>query len=375
MTTKHFDRRTVLSSIAGLTAFTPVGYAFPTSQSSLADEFLSKAKTFLSSTQVFDAHAHPGRSFLTSNGQLSSLAQLYKRSGTFEHKTLSDMKVGGVSAAGFALVSDFNLLDFGDHGLEVWREFGPSEAWASYKSQITRIHDLAHSGEIRVLSSPLELNDLSEDVPGAWIGIDGGDFLEGSEFRLQEAKDDGLRTIGLVHYSTNELCDTAFDTPVHNGLSNVGKKIVREMNRLGLVIDVSHASNKSILDTLNVSTSPIICSQTHITPSLFGDHRQYIKRDTAKEIAKSGGVICAWPTRAGAENAASFSYMIAELVDCVGIEHTAIGSDMDAHMNPAWRSYRDTPWLVSNLFARGFSVDELAMIFGKNIQRVWANSN
>jgi membrane dipeptidase len=124
-----------------------------------------------------------------------------------------------------------------------------------------------------------------------YIGIENG-YPVGKDISLiKKYYDLGARYITLCHSSNNDICDSSTDDngPEHNGLSDFGKQVVREMNRLGMIIDVSHISDKSFYDVLEVSKAPVMAS--HSCTRALCDHERNLTDDMIKKLAKKDGVI------------------------------------------------------------------------------------
>ncbi len=187
---------------------------------------------------------------------------------------------------------------------------------------------------------------------------------------MKEAYEDGVRSITLVHYRTNGIAYAMTNEPVHDGLTSEGDAIIREMNRLGMVIDLSHMAEAGAFRALELSTQPVMFSHTHIS-SAHSYHPRFISLELAKAAADAGGIIGAWPTGIEIADLAGFADRIFQLVDMVGIEHVCLGSDMDANYKPVFDDYRRLPDLVALLSRKGMSEPELAAFLGGNFQRVW----
>ncbi|MEP6944827.1 MAG: dipeptidase [Acidobacteriota bacterium] len=121
------------------------------------------------------------------------------------------------------------------------------------------------------------------------MGIEGGYAIENSLSALREFYRLGVRYMTLTHNVTHDWADAHHDTPKNNGLSDFGKEVVREMNRLGMFIDISHVSEKVMNDVLDVSTAPIIAS--HSGARGVNDHTRNVSDAVLKRVAKNGGVI------------------------------------------------------------------------------------
>lgn len=204
--------------------------------------------------------------------------------------------------------------------------------------------------------------------PGALRAAEGADFLEGRLDRVQEAFDRGIRSIQFVHYHINEAADIQTEDPRHNGLSAFGTDLVREMNRLGMIVDVAHATEKATRDTAQAATRPIILSHT----ALRSEPRPYtrlIYAAHARVVAETGGLIGIWP--AGNGNLDRWIERFERMAELVGPEHLAVGTDMDGLRTTVFGDYRKLPDLRAALRCAGFSEKETAGILGENFMRVF----
>ncbi len=123
----------------------------------------------------------------------------------------------------------------------------------------------------------------------ALMGIEGGHAIEDSLMALRDFYRLGIRYMTLTHNNTNNWADSCCDEAKHNGLSDFGKDVVREMNRIGMLIDISHVSDKTMSDVLDTSTAPVIAS--HSSARALGDRPRNIPDDLLVRIAKNGGVV------------------------------------------------------------------------------------
>ncbi len=232
----------------------------------------------------------------------------------------------------------------------------------------------------------------------------------------------GLRMIAPVHFKNNQFADSATDvTALHGGLSPLGEQLVREANRLGLILDGSHASDEAVRDMLAISTTPLILS--HSGPKGVFDHPRNLPDDLLKEIAADGGVIqvnafgayleplAQSPERLAALEAfakewgndpstldatmrmrrqealralnrtypparSSFEKFLEHLfymLDLVGPDHVGIGADWDGGGGvDGMKDITEIPKITQALIARGYSEDEIAKIWGGNMLRLLA---
>jgi membrane dipeptidase len=339
----------------------------------VAQEELAQARALLARHVSVDAHAHPGRTFVDGAENLSGLVWVYAKLGTFEERTIADMRSGGLTAASFAAVSDFQVLGTEGEGLTARRNFEPGEAWASYKRQIGNLQALAGHGLVYPVKSLADFSAAkAAGKPGALLTVEGGDFLEGRAERVAEAYADGVRSITLMHYRNNELGDIITGKPVHGKLSAAGVEVVRAMNAVGMLIDVAHASEATALSTIAASTKPVMASHVHVHTEKLR-HARFITLYLARAIAQSGGgVLGAWPAGIGITDLNGFVDRTFEMVDLLGIDHVCLGTDMDANYKPKFDTYANLPLYVAGLLKRGMHEPEVAKLIGGNFLRVFA---
>jgi membrane dipeptidase len=343
----------------------PIGFT-------VSPDELTRARAFLVRHPSIDAHAHPGRTFVDGAENLSGLVWVYAKLGTFEKRTIADMQAGGLTAAAFAAVSDFQVLGTAGEGLTARRDFAPGEAWASYKRQVGNINALATRGlvyPIRTLADFAAAKAAGK--PGALVTVEGGDFLEGKPERVAQAYADGVRSITLMHYRNNELGDIITGKPVHGTLSKAGVAVVKAMNTAGMLIDVAHASEATAMGVIRASSKPVMASHVHVHSEKL-THPRFISLDLAKVVAQTGGgVLGAWPCGIGIADLNGFVDRTFELVDHVGIDHVCLGTDMDANYKPVFDTYANLPLFVAGLFKRGMGAPEVAKLIGGNFLRVF----
>ena len=304
-----------------------------------------------------DIHAHPGR---------------FHRDNTGLDQRILEMARGGLGAAFFCVSTDRAIIrrDPETGRLRARRAFEPPGE--SYRDTYARFAVLdpyfADGRLLRVLGLADILRAKRMRRPGAILAAEGADFLEARIDRVQETYERGIRSIQLVHYNINAVADIQTEEPRHHGLTPFGAQVIREMNRLGLIVDVAHATEQVTRDVVDITTQPIILSHT----ALRGTPRKYtrfIYSDHARLIASTGGVIGVWP--AGRGGLQRWTRRFRKLADLVGPEHLAVGTDMDGLRNTVFDDYGELPDLAAGLLAAGFSRSEAAGILGGNFMRVF----
>jgi membrane dipeptidase len=292
--------------------------------------------------------------------------------GAFEARTVADMREGLLAAASFAAVADASVLKPTPTGMVVERDLAPGEALGLYRRQIGDLHHAAAALGLPLIRAPTDLDACAGGkAPGMILTVEGGDFLEGDASRLSAARDrDDVRIITLVHYRPNELADNQTSPGRHGGLSPAGVAVVKEMARLGLVVDVAHAAETSVRAALAMGEGPLLCSHTHVKTPAY-DHPRFITKDTARAIAQAGGVVDSWPSGFGGVTLNDYVDRILVLTEVVGPRHAALGTDMDANFRPLMTSYRQLPLVVSELLRRGYGEDNAAALVGGNFRRLF----
>lgn len=248
------------------------------------------------------------------------------------------------------------------------------------------------------------------------MGIEGGYVIEDSLYALRNMYRLGVRYMTLTHNVATNWADAHRDEK-HNGLTDFGKEVVREMNRLGMFIDISHVSVKTMNDALDVSTAPVIAS--HSSARSLNDHTRNVPDDVLKRVAKNGGVIMInfYPSfldaRTNAEEnarsarlrdqlsalreqfkndrraldeaerkllAANPIYVtpytrivdhIDHIKNVAGIDHVGIGSDFDGvpFLPDGMKGAEDLPLITYEMLKRGYSETDIKKVLGENMLR------
>lgn len=312
-----------------------------------------------------DLHAHPGRCFLGGLGADDRLASVLGGDGT--DAAVEAILEARMAAVSFATVADLRVLGArADGGLHAVREFRQGEALADHRRQIDALQALVERHDlpiVRVADDVIEAHRASRTA--LFVTCEGADFVEGRLDRVSEAYAAGVRSITLVHYRQNEYGDLQTEPPQHGGLTGPGRELVREMNRLGLLIDVAHASYETTLGVLEESTQPVMISHTHLNGGRH-DNARLVSHEHAKAVAAGGGLVGAWPAGVCSETFDEFVDEIARLVDAIGVDHVGIGTDMDANYKPVMTGYSEFAAIGAGLAERGFAAPEIDRILGGN---------
>ena len=209
-----------------------------------------------------------------------------------------------------------------------------------------------------------------------FLAIENGYAIGKNLNNLSIFKDMGITYITLCHNGNNDICDSAKGEPEHNGLSPFGREVVKEMNRLGIIIDISHASDKTVQDVLELSTAPIIAS--HSSARALCNHPRNLTDDQIKAIAAKGGVIqvCLYNWFLSKQPHPTILDAVAHInhiVQLVGIDHVGIGTDFDGDDTEkliGCQAANEIINLTVELLRQGYTAEELHKLWGDNLLRV-----
>lgn len=320
------------------------------------------------------------------------------------------------------LHTDIPRLRQGNVGTQFWSAYIPSEyihsgGAARYcLEQIDLIHRMCDEYP-DVFEMAYTIEDVrrirAEGKIASLIGIEGGHAIEGSLGALRMFHRLGARYMTLTHSETHDWADSATDEPKHGGLSPFGEEVVREMNRLGMLVDISHVSPDTMRDVLRVSSAPVIAS--HSSAYAVAEHPRNVPDDVLKRIAENNGVVMVnffsgfiVPEGARAmqqmfevrrrlqkqyddetqlqlaldqwrrENpypAGTVHHLvdhIDHIVKVAGVDHVGLGSDYDGVVKlPAQLEDVSTyPVVTQELLNRGYNEEQILKILGGNALRV-----
>ena len=235
----------------------------------------------------------------------------------------------------------------------------------------------ACAGRVAIARTPADLAaNKTAGRKSIMLGIENGLALEGDVANVGHFARRGAVYITLCHNGDNDLCDSARGSSTHGGVSELGAKAIAEMNRLGVMVDLSHASERSFYDALDISRLPIVCS--HSSSRALCDHPRNLTDDQMRALAAKGGVaqttFYAGFLRTGGE--ATVLDAMAHLehaIGVMGIDHVGIGTDFDGDGGvPGMADSSDVVSLTRRLLARRYSEADIRKIWGGNFLRVMA---
>jgi membrane dipeptidase len=335
---------------------------------------------------------------------------IHATDGTPYHSDLSRFKASGLTGEFFSIYV----------GGDTWKA-GRAMPRAIDMIDATYAQTERHPQQLTMCTTAAEIRVAKKQGKMCVLmGIEGGYAIENSLAALREFYRLGVRYMTLTHNVTHDWADAHHDTAKNNGLSDFGKEVVREMNRLGMFIDISHVSEKVMNDVLDVTTAPIIAS--HSCARALNDHTRNVSDAVLKRLARNGGVIMVnfYPSFLDArtnkeENERSArlkpqldalkeqfkndrkGYNVAEsklfdanpiyvtpytrIVDHIdhvkavaGIEYVGLGSDFDGvpFLPAGMHGSEDLVLVTYEMLRRGYSETDIRKVLGENLLRAMA---
>ena len=320
------------------------------------------------------------------------------------------------------LQTDIPRLREGGVGAQFWSVYVPAETAQSGKAlqqtleQIEMVHEM-----VRRYPTTFELASTAADIErihksgkiASLIGVEGGHAIQNSLENLRRLYKLGARYMTLTHSDTLDWADSATDNPRHVGLTPFGEQVVREMNRLGMLVDLSHVSEETMRDALRVTSAPVIFS--HSSARAIADHPRNVPDDVLLLVRQNGGVVMVnffsgfvapssakrmrqmfdvsrdlrrqFPEEADYQRERKKWWArnpidkgtVHDLVDHIdhiarvaGIDHVGLGSDYDGveHVPRQLEDVSCYPYITQELLNRGYTKERIHKVLGGNVMRV-----
>lgn len=221
-------------------------------------------------------------------------------------------------------------------------------------------------------SSDLYLNKQS-GKKSILLGIENGYAIGKDVENIRHFRNRGVVYMTLCHNGDNDICDSAAGNEEHHGVSPFGKQVIREMNRTGMMVDLSHASEKSFYDALEISSAPIICS--HSSSRSLCDHPRNLTDNQLRALASHGGIaqVCLYSGFLQQGRPATILDAIEHInhmVSVMGIEHVGIGTDFDGDGGiVGCASASELINLTRHLLRKRYTEEDIRLIWGENFIR------
>jgi membrane dipeptidase len=328
------------------------------------------------------------------------------------HTDLARMKEGGLTAEFFSVYVDRKYAAEGGSARRALDQidvvYRAAERYPDRLLMATSVADIRRAKKL--------------DKVAALMGIEGGHAIENSLMALRDFYRLGVRYMTLTHNNTNDWADACCDAAKHDGLSEYGREVVREMNRLGMLVDISHVSDKTMSDVLDIATAPVIAS--HSSARALNTHLRNIPDELLRRIAKNGGVVMVNffpvfidqkaldankarnerlrpqlvalaeqfkddPKRLSEEREKLFNANplpptpLSVLIDHIdhiakvaGVDHVGLGSDFDgvSSLPVGMEDIARLPVITYELLRRGYKEKEIRKILGENFLRAFGEA-
>ena len=359
LTRRHWMWSTMLTSLGAAVA----GCASTRSEVPAATT-LTDGASFLRDNISIDVHTHAGPNGITS------------RTARPSDELARQMRTGRIAVLCLADVPDGPILGRNaSNVLVALRTPEPGFLYAHHLERLAWADELVATHGIRRALTVADLRAVhAAGQPAIILDIEGLDFLEKKLERLEESYRRGVRTMQLVHYTPNDIGDFQTGAVVHNGLTPFGADVIRACHRLGIVVDLAHATLRTVEQAVGVATKPLLLSHTALRGSKAQGPTPLTERqitpDHARAIAQTGGALGIWHFFPSFER---YVDGLKEMVDVVGADHVSIGTD--ASGNPGLMpEYDHFSRLVEAMLRGGFTRAEVAQIIGGNYLRIFAAS-
>ncbi len=318
------------------------------------------------------------------------------------HQDIPRMQAGGLDAQFFSV---YVAAKYAEKG-------GPKRALQMMDAVYRAVEKYPDKLQLAVCVSDV-YRAVAHGRIAALMGLEGGHGLQNSLEVLRMFYRMGIRYVTLTHSNTNDWADSSTDQPKWGGLNELGEKIVREMNRIGMMVDISHVSDDTFWDVIRISKAPVIAS--HSSCRAIANMPRNMSDEMIKALAKNGGVIMInfassflnpqWGERTNyilqqirdkyhgdfgmwdkmwnemnAKNPVPPATLddlinnIDHVVKLVGPDYVGLGSDFDGVSNlpVGMEDVSKLPWITYKLLQRGYSEEDILKILGGNILRVFS---
>ena len=232
-----------------------------------------------------------------------------------------------------------------------------------------------NSNYISIARTPADLwTNKREGRKSIMLGIENGRAIEGSLDNLRHFAQRGIVYMTLCHNGDNDICDSARGSQTHNGVSDFGRKVISEMNRLGIMVDLSHAAESSFYDALELSETPIVCS--HSSCRALCDHPRNLTDDQMRALAQKGGVMQVtlyngFLVKEGQATIEDALRHLEHAISIMGIDHVGLGTDFDGDGGICGlASSSELLQFTRQLLTRNYSEEDIQKIWGGNFLRV-----
>jgi membrane dipeptidase len=347
-----------------------------------ADPHLEVARRVLTTTPLFDGHNDLPWAIRTDRAAPRDVRAYDLRRRTPGHTDVERLRQGLVGAQFWSIYIPFSAVQEGAAKVQLEQ--------IDIAKQIFRLYPDVFQ---ETLTSAEVMPAFRAGRIASVMGMEGGHAIENSLGALRAYYDLGARYMTLTHSNNIDWADSCCEAPRHDGLTAFGREVVREMNRMGMLVDLSHVSPKTMHDALDVAEAPVIFS--HSSARGVTDHPRNVPDDVLRRLPQNGGVVMitfvpsfvntaamnwgrlpAEQRRGAQEPRATMADVIAHIEHVrrvAGIDHVGIGADFDgiSTVPVGLEDVSTYPALFAELSRRGWSEPELRKLAGENALRAW----
>jgi len=246
------------------------------------------------------------------------------------------MAEGDATLVAWALGTDALWITRGPRGFIQKSVPAPGESFGWFQRELARIKQHVAGQKLKAIENANDVKAALAGIPHVVLSTEGSFFLEDDISRVQTAYELGIRHIQLVHFTRNTVGDFQTERPEHNGLTEFGKRVISECNRLGILVDLAHCTERAVDEALEISKAPVIWSHSSIasggTPdwTMIGWKARQLTRKSAQRIARKGGVVGLWAVRVDVGNATeSYAERLMAMSNQIGEDHVGFGTDVN----------------------------------------------
>ncbi len=351
-------------------------------QQTAQDPHMEKARRVLAATPLFDGHNDLPWAIREDPQAPRDVAAYDLRRTTRGHTDIARLRAGGVGAQFWSVYIPFASVQEGAAKTQLEQIDIAKQVFARYPDVFEE-----------TLTADAVIRAFRAGRIASVMGMEGGHAIENSLGALRAFYGMVARYMTLTHSSNIDWADSGTDTPRHNGLTAFGREVVREMNRLGMLVDLSHTSPKTMHDVLDIAEAPVIWS--HSSARSLVEHGRNVPDDVLRRLPQNGGVVMVtfvpafineavrdWQALPGAErermpqpraSLADVADHIEHVRRVAGIDHAGIGSDFDgiSAVPVGLEDVSTFPALFAELSRRGWTEEELRKLAGENVLRAW----
>jgi membrane dipeptidase len=284
---------------------------------------------------------------------------------------------GRATLVAWSLVGDLPWMGVTPRGFKQKSVPKPGETVTWFQAELARVKAHIAEQNLKIVKGPDDVDLALKGDPHVVLSVEGASFLDDDPSQLQAAYDAGIRHIQLVHYIRNTIGDFQTEKPQHGGLSDQGKKVVQECNRLGILVDLAHSTPDAVTQALAVSKVPMVWSHSSVTRTrkpqwmMSVTQARQLSLEGAKAIAAKGGVVGLWALRSDVgQTPEAYADRLSEMADWLGEDHAAFGTDMNGLLGPVLTSYADLRRVVDYWEQRRMSESRIRKLAIENYGRV-----